>query len=127
MTNRMYRLLVGVVILTGLYFELPMVMYVLIGVVLFEGVTNLRLPIIIQKLSGHATVEKPDGFQFKERFNFDAERAWRLILGGVLVVVYVLFYDKLWFIAWFMGFAILGAGLSGVCPLFISLKWAGFR
>ena len=127
MTNRMYRLLVGVIILTGLYFELPMVMYVLIGVVLFEGVTNLRIPIITQKLSGHAAVEKPDGFQFKVRFNFDAERAWRLILGGVLLVVYVLFYDKLWFIAWFMGFAILGAGLSGVCPLFISLKWAGFR
>lgn len=127
MTNRMYRLLVGAIILIGLYFELPMVMYVLIGVVLFEGISNFRIPIIIEKLSGHTATDPPDGYKFKKRFNFDAERAWLLILGSVLFIVYALFYEKLWFIAWFMGFAIFGAGLSGVCPLFYSLKWAGFR
>ncbi|HBE92248.1 MAG TPA: hypothetical protein DDW55_06865 [Gammaproteobacteria bacterium] len=127
MTNRIYRLLVGVIILTGLYFDLPMVLYALIGVVLFEGITNWRIPVIIGKLSGHNTTSEPDTFHFKQRFNIDAEHVWCLILGTVLIIVYVLFYDKLWFLAWFMGFAILGAGISGVCPLFISLKRAGFR
>lgn len=127
MTNRIYRLLVGVIILTGLYFDSPMVLYALIGVVLFEGITNWRIPVIIEKLSGHKPTSEPDNFHFKQRFNIDAERVWRLLLGTILIFVYVLFYEKLWFLAWFMGFAILGAGLSGICPLFISLKWAGFR
>jgi len=130
MTNRMYRLLVGAVILTGLYFDLPTLMYALIGIVLFEGVTNWRLPIIVNRLTGRpqeSHTEGSLGFGFKQRFNFDAERAWRLVLGTVLFIVYVLFYDRLWFLAWFMGFAIFGAGISGVCPLFLALKWIGFR
>lgn len=130
MSNRLYRLFVGLILLIGLYFDLPGLIYALIIVVLLEGITNLRIPVLISELrfdnSGDAT-EGTLGITFKQRFGFDAERAWRLLLGSVLTVVYVFFYDEVWYLAWFMGFAILGAGLSGVCPLFISLKWAGFR
>lgn len=130
MSNRLYRLFVGLILLIGLYFDLPGLIYALIIVVLLEGITNLRIPVLISEIrfdSSGDTTEGTLGITFKERFGFDAERAWRLLLGSVLIVVYVLFYDKVWYLAWFMGFAILGAGLSGVCPLFISLKWAGFR
>jgi len=130
MSNRLYRLFVGLILLIGLYFDLPGLIYALIIVVLLEGITNLRIPVLISEIrfenSGDST-EGTLGITFRERFGFDAERAWRLLLGSVLIVVYVFFYDKVWYLAWFMGFAILGAGLSGVCPLFISLKWAGFR
>jgi hypothetical protein len=130
MSNRLYRLFVGLILLIGLYFDLSGLIYALIIVVLLEGITNLRIPVLISEMrfnnSGDAT-EGTLGITFKERFGFDAERAWRLLLGSVLTVVYVFFYDEVWYLAWFMGFAILGAGLSGVCPLFISLKWAGFR
>jgi hypothetical protein len=44
----------------------------------------------------------------------------------LIVTVYV-FSESLWFFPWFMGFAIFGAGLSGVCPVLISLKLLGFR
>jgi len=130
MSNRLYRLFVGLILLIGLYFDLPGLIYALIIVVLLEGITNLRIPVLISEIRSDRsgdTTEGTLGITFKERFGFDAERAWRLLLGSVLIVVYVLFYDKVWYLAWFMGFAILGAGLSGVCPLFISLKWAGFR
>ncbi len=127
MSDRAYRLSVGVLLLVGLYFEIPELIYAMIGVGLFEAITNLRIPIIVEKITGHKVVNGSDGFNFKQRFNFEAERVWRLILAAVLIIVYVLYYDQLWFIAWFMGFAILGAGLSGVCPMFISIKWAGFR
>lgn len=127
MSDRAYRLSVGVLLLIGLYFELPVLIYSIIGIALFETVTNLRIPIIVEKITGHKAVNESDGFNFKQRFNFDAERVWRLILATVLIVVYVLFYDQLWYVAWFLGFAILGAGLSGVCPMFITIKWAGFR
>jgi hypothetical protein len=33
----------------------------------------------------------------------------------------------LWFLPWFVGFALLGAGLSGICPMVIGLRWLGFR
>lgn len=127
MSDRTYRLAVGVLLLVGLYFEIPELIYAMIGIGLFEAITNLRIPIIVEKITGHKVVNDSDGFNFKQRFNFEAERVWRLILAAVLIVVYVLYYDQLWFVAWFMGFAILGAGLSGVCPMFISIKWAGFR
>jgi len=129
MSNRFYRLIVGLVLLTGLYFDLPVLIYTLIVVVLFEGITNLRITQLVSKISGTPgnMAEGTLGLPFKQRFNFDAERAWRLLLGSVLVLVYVIFFDKVWYLAWFMGFAILGAGLSGVCPLFISFKWLGFR
>jgi hypothetical protein len=26
-----------------------------------------------------------------------------------------------------MGFAIFGAGLSGVCPVLLAIRWTGFR
>jgi len=128
-SNRLYRLIVGLILLTGLYFDLTGLIYALIAAVLFEGITNLRIPVLVSKIRsttgdlGEGTL----GLPFHQRFNFDAERAWRLVLGSILILVYVIFFDTVWYLAWFMGFAILGAGLSGVCPLFISLKWLGFR
>jgi len=130
MSNRFYRLFVGLILLTGLYFDLPTLIYGLIGVLLFEGITNLRIPILMSKFrpqNGGGKNEGTLGLNFNQRFNFDAERSWRLLLGSVLIVVYVIFFDQVWYLAWFMGFAIFGAGLSGVCPLFISLKWLGFK
>jgi hypothetical protein len=130
MSNRIYRLIVGIVLLIGLYFNLPIVIYSLIGVLLFEGITNLRIPVVLDKIG----ISKPDdmregtiGLQFKTRTNFEAERVWRLLLALVLIVVYVMYYDVAWALAWFMAIAIVGAGLSGVCPMFITLKWLGFK
>ena len=130
MSNRVYRLIVGLVLLTGLYFNLPILIYGLITVLLFEGITNLRIPLLVSKIRSNNPDDMTEGtlgLQFKQRFNFDAERSWRLLLGSVLIVVYIIYFDQVWYLAWFMAFAILGAGLSGVCPLFISLKWLGFR
>ena len=109
---------------------MPNLIYGLIAVLLFEGITNYRIPVLVSKIRYQNEGDKNEGtlgLSFKERINFDAERGWRLLLGSVLIVVYVFFFDQVWYFAWFMGFAILGAGLSGVCPLFISLKWLGFR
>ncbi|GMR05865.1 MAG: hypothetical protein BMS9Abin25_0441 [Gammaproteobacteria bacterium] len=101
----------------------------MIAAVLFKGITNLRIPVLVSKICSTTgdLGEGALGLPFHQRINFDAERAWRLVPGSILILVYVIFFDTVWYLAWFMGFAILGAGLSGVCPLFISLKWPGFR
>ena len=128
MSDRTYRLIFGALLLVSLYFEIGYLMYFLIGMLFFEGATNLRVPLLLRKLQGKSAA---DGnlahIQHSCRFSFEAERAWRLIVGLMLLITYVLFYGKLWFFPWFMGFAIFGAGASGVCPVLIGVKWAGFR
>jgi hypothetical protein len=103
-------------------------MYFLIGMLFFEGITGLRVPLLLCKLTGGRMADcNPAPGQRATRFNFEAERSWRLMMGLMLLVTYVLFYDKMWFIPWFLGFAIFGAGASGVCPGLYCFKWAGCR
>ncbi len=128
MSDRTYRLILGMLLLISLYFEISYLMYCLIGLLLLEGATNLRVPLLLRRLQGaSATDSNLAPFQQKNRFNFEAERAWRLIVGLMLLITYVLFYDTMWFFPWFMGFTIFGAGASGVCPVLIGVKWAGCR
>ena len=128
MSDRVYRLILGTLLLVSLYFESSRLMYLLIGMLFFEGATSLRVPLLLRKQHGESVADSNLApIQRKIRFNFEAERAWRLFVGLMLLTTYVLFYEKMWFFPWFMGFAIFGAGASGVCPGLIGLKWAGCR
>lgn len=132
MTDRTYRVLLGALLLIALYFELPQVILVLIVMMLFEGITNWRLPLLLQRVTAGSDSHFPDSAELipdkrQVRLAFDAERAWRVAVSLMLIATVFVFGDALWFFPWFMGFAILGAGISGVCPVLISLKFAGFR
>lgn len=132
MSDRIYRALLGTLLLVALYFELPGLILGLIVVMLLEGVTNLRLPLVLGRLSGGEAGCVADGDDFaparrRLQLPFDAERAWRIVVSVFLILSVFVFTETLWFFPWFMGFAILGAGISGVCPVLISLKYAGFR
>ena len=132
MSERFFRLIVGALLLGFLYFELRGGIVVLIGVLAFEGLTNYRVPRLVTRLrSGAAGDFEDSGEPISDagtaRIAFDAERAWRLVVAAMLVLAVFFFHEQLWFFPWFMGFAIFGAGLSGVCPVLISLKLIGFR
>ena len=130
MSNRLYRLLFGGILLVSLYFDFTLAIYVLIALSVFEAITNLRIPRIVSQMRlGNAgdPAEGSLGIQFKARTSFEAERGWRLAVAGMLVISVFVYPDALWFFPWFMGFAILGAGVSGVCPVFLALKWAGLK
>lgn len=132
MSERFFRLIVGTLLLAFLYFELPGAIPVLIGILLFEGITNYRIPLIVSRLrlAGHGAFGDSSELTPEAhlaRIPFDAERAWRLSVAVMLSITVFLFNEQLWFFPWFMGFAIFGAGLSGVCPVLISLKLIGFR
>lgn len=127
MTDRNYRLLFGLAILLTLYFDLTYVLYGLIGLIFLEGVTNWRIPLLVNRF-----MQKPGGnalpvesFDFK--WPFHVERTWRLVVGFMLFLTAVLFNEVAWFLPWFMGFAIFGAGVSGVCPMLLGLRSAGCR
>lgn len=128
MTERIYRLIVGILLVFALYFDIEKLIYVLIGVFLFEGITNVFIIKTIMKGFG-SPLDATEGeciLDQKYRINFGAERSFRLIFVAILLIS-MLFNNQLWFLPWFMGFAVFGAGLSGICPMIIALKWMGFK
>jgi hypothetical protein len=153
MTDRTYRALLGGLLLIALSFDLNLLMYGLIVTLLIEGVTNWRIPLLVDRLrrvspntenqytnwrtpqlinklrrnQQNAATNTYASGRRSYRFAFEAERAWRLLVGSLLVLSFIFFYQVLWFIPWFMGFAIVGAGASGICPMEFSLKRLGFR
>lgn len=132
MSERFFRLIVGSLLLAFLYFGLHSAIPFLIGVLVLEGVTNYRIPLLVSRLrmAGHEAFSDSTELMPEvhlARVPFDAERAWRLVVAAMLAVTVYVFNEQLWFFPWFMGFAIFGAGLSGVCPVLISLKLIGFR
>lgn len=130
MSERIFRIFLGTVLLTALYFELRLVIYAYILVLLFEGATNWRIPMLVSRWRGMPQKDNPDYVPSPgapARINFEAERALRLVVAAFLIISYVLFSSELWFFPWFIGFALFGAGLSGICPMAIGLRWLGFR
>jgi hypothetical protein len=125
MTDRNYRLVLGLAILVVLYFDLTYAMYGLIGLLLVEGVTNWRIPLLVNKFIQHPAATPLEPFDFK--WPLHEERAWRLMVGIMLLLTAVLFNEIAWFLPWFMGFAIFGAGVSGICPVLFGLRFAGCR
>jgi hypothetical protein len=130
LSNRIYRLIFGIALLLALYFDQHAVTYGLIALALTEAVTNLRIPLVVSRIRNGYNGDCDEGslgIRFKVRSNFEAERAWRLSVSIMLIVSTFAYPHALWFFPWFMGFAILGAGISGVCPVFLALKWAGLK
>ena len=112
--------------LISLYFELKYLVHLLIALMIFEGITNWRIPLLIKRLRGI-----PAGVDINSksncRINVDAERIWRLFIGITFLVSYVFFPDQLWIVPWFLAFVIFGAGASDVCPGLLAIKKIGFK
>ena len=124
MTERSFRLVVGIWLVVGLLLAAPGAIQVLILVLLFEGLTNWRLPMLIARLRGAPVADPPTEAC---RVPFEAERALRLLVAGLLALALFAWPDLLWWLPWFIGFALIGAGLSGICPLVQALRWVGMR
>lgn len=131
MSERVFLFVVGAFILTSLYFEIEMMIYILCLWLLFEAITDIRITTLSQKLMSKTVPAGLTVFQTQNRFYFDALRAWRIttpvLLGGAFILMNEYHIDVLWFLPWFMGFAIMGAGVSGICPMILLIRWLGFR
>jgi hypothetical protein len=131
MSERFFLFLVGAYILIALYLEINSMIYLLSLWLLFEAITDIRLTNLSQQLIRKPLPAGLTVFQSHPRYNFDAFRAWRIsvavMLGGSFILLNEQNIEVVWFIPWFMGFAILGAGVSGVCPVLLLLRWIGFK
>ena len=131
MTERTFRIVFASVLLIALYCDLHYVVYGLIALSVFQGVTPWRISRLTMHLRPgprpHSESVRPDAAPGTARVDFEAERALSLLTAAVLALGSVLFARQLWFLPWFIGFAFFGAGLSGICPLVMCFRWVGLK
>ncbi len=127
MNERTYRLLQGGFILLGLILESDAVIYFFIGLSLFEGLTGLRVPILVSKARWGSKFEINGGEAVAVSIGFEAERMMRLTIAMLLAMSYVGFPEETWFFPWFLGVMLIMIGLTAICPMVIFYRWMGFR
>ncbi len=134
MTERTFRLLFGTALLVGLYFSLDFLVAGLAVLSLSQGITGWRISRIVTHLrAGRASssdLSTHTGLTdaaIGAAFTLEAEQALSLIVTAMIALGGIFFTNRLWFLPWFMGFGLLGAGLSGVCPMVLGLRWAGLK
>ena len=127
MTERNFRLLIGIWLVLALLAALPVASYVLMGLLLFESVTNWRVPILWARFAHNPQVAAPVSAPVESVIPFEAERALRLIIVVFIGLSMFLAPELLWWLPWFVAFALIGAGLSGICPMVSALRWMGMR
>lgn len=128
MSEKNFRIVLGAWLIAGLLFNSHYVIYALIGLLLFEGITNIRIPGLITRMR---SLDLPDndsvGLNPNARVSFEAERGLRLIIIAFVLLPMGSDIEFLWLLPWFVGFALIGAGLSGICPMVLALRWLSLR
>ena len=127
MSERMFRFILGASLILLLFLQLDSGVYVYIGLLLFEGLTNWRIPRLVSRLRFGSDVARAGGACGSGRCGLEAERALRLIVAAFLVLTFVLFPEPLWFFPWFVGFMLFMAGLTNICPMVMGLRRLGLR
>jgi hypothetical protein len=131
LSERLYLFLVGASILLALYLVNNYLIFGLSLFLLLEGISGVRLTTITQKARQVSLKPDMNSSHTKTRIGIDGLSAWRVLVAIVLVSSYALIheygYEVLWFIPWFMGFAIMGAGATGICPVLLGLHRVGFK
>lgn len=131
MTERTFRIFFGASLVLALYFDRQPLVLGLIALLAFQGIANWRITHFISRLR-HGRKDAAEtacaaAALITTRINFEAERALHLIVAGLLIFTYVVYNQQLWFFPWFIGFALFGAGLSGICPMILVLKAFGLK
>ncbi len=131
MSDRAYLFMVGAYILGALYMDMDLMVYALVVVMFFEGATGLTITGVTQKIR---KVKLDPGlliYESKQRFNFDGFRALRIFFSILMIAAYLSVHvygiEVIWFLPWFLGFALIGAGVSSVCPVLLGMRWLGFK
>lgn len=131
MSDRAYLFFSGLYILCALYLSIDSMIYALIVVMFFEGVSGLTLTSLSQKVRGLSLDSGLLRYDAPPRYNFEAFRALRIFFAVAMSAAYLgvheYDFEVIWFLPWFFGFALMGAGVSSVCPVLLAMRWLGFR
>ena len=129
MSERIFRIILGALLLILLALDTAMGIYIFMGILVFEGLTNWRIPILVSKArfgdAHQQHVNACDGI--KSVIPFEAERMLRLVVLLLLVASYIFYNELLWWFPWFIGIMLCSAGLTGICPMVMTLRAIGFK
>ena len=125
MNERSFRVIQGLYILLALYLELDVLLYAYIALLGIEGLTNWRVPLIVNRLRyGKVAVVNESA---PEKYQFEAERLLRLVVFTMLIFTVLVFPEPAWFFPWFIGAMLLMAGITNICPMVMLFRSLGFR
>ncbi|WP_198263939.1 YgaP family membrane protein [sulfur-oxidizing endosymbiont of Gigantopelta aegis] len=143
MTERTFRIFLGAGLFLLLYVtasnDYTHLLPYYIALLIFEGVTNWRVPKILtwlDKRSKQNTLEmktvsgsEKSVLEQKKLGNipFEAERAMRLVIALILITPLFFSMEELWIIPWFVASMLLLAGVTNICPMVMFFRWLGFR
>lgn len=133
MSERVFRLIFGtalwMVLLLCAIYQRTEYMYGFITLLLFEGITNLRIPILISRWRYGKSYTPEVGSKNASSFLglFEAERALRFIVAALLTLSYFVFHSQFLFFSWFIAGMLIVAGISNICPMVMFLRWVGFK
>ena len=129
MSERIYRIILGALLIILLSINSAEGVYFIMGLLLFEGLTNLRVTILVSKVRfgddylSHVNACEGE----KAAIPFDAERMLRLLMAAFLILTYIFHSELFWWFPWFIGIMLCSAGLTGICPMVMMLRAIGFR
>lgn len=130
MSEHTYRLIMGTALLILLYTEVTMFGYIIIAFVLLEGITNLRLNLLVTRFRNKmgANIPETDGPPNENyRFKFDAERAQRIMVALSFAALFIFAPKELWIVNWMFAFGMLISGIVMFCPIIALFRAVGFR
>lgn len=127
MTERTFRLIQGIYLFATLLLDNPLMMYGIIVMYAYEGITNWRIPILISR-ARYGADAVTDPFQaVNARIPCDSERVQRIMAAVFLYVTYFVYPDAAWFGPWFLAAIFAMAGITHICPSVMFLRYVGFR
>ncbi|MCW8934624.1 MAG: DUF2892 domain-containing protein [Gammaproteobacteria bacterium] len=133
MSERHFRLIMGaalwLVLISSAYYETMYPIFAFAGFLLFEGITNLRLTKIINKIRyGKSTIHQEESSCNTKWLNkIESERVLRFIVSGLVLLPSYVMPDIIWFVPWFIASMLILAGITNICPMVMFLKWSGLR
>lgn len=128
MSDRSYRFILGLGIVISLFLELHYIIYLTIAIMLVESITNYRIPLLINRFKSASVINTPSRNNITpQKSGIEAERLFRLIVAAFISLGSIFYPDTLWFFPWFVGLNLLLGGITGICPLVMMLKKAGFK
>jgi len=126
MGERIYQLLIGTIILLFLILRQEQLMEALIMIILFEGVTNQQITYWSKRIQRRKT-RRVFRAAYLLVLKFSASRMYRLVIGSLLFCSFFIFPEETWYFPWFMGVMLALSGLFNICPMYMFLRWFGFR
>jgi len=127
MAERWYRLVQGIYLIVALYIENDAMIYTFMILLAVEAITNLRLPILLMRITGAHYTQDNDAEPECYTFAIDSERLLRIFVVIFLLLSYVLFPEPVWFFPWFVGAMLLLAGITNICPMVMMFQFVGFK